>query len=333
MTILIITNSYDLHADLMQEILTEWQQSCFRLNLNEFPKHFHINYQIIDNQPCTTLTHLPSGEILELDKVGAVWARKSADFCFESDDLSPQELAFAQQETKHVLNSLVYGLDCYWMSHPSAVRYAAFKGEQAIRAAKMGFDVPDALVTNCGETVKAFKQKLTGQMITKAMSDASLSVSDVALEDQQVGGMPTTLVSEAHMENIDAVREIPTYFQAYNEKQFELRVTVIGEQAFAAKIDSQSCDSTRVDYRDFSAEIAYEAYTLPTEVEKRCLDFVHSYQLEYGAIDLIVTPDNKYVFLENNPVGQFWFVQQLVPELQMLEAVADKLVTEAKCRR
>jgi hypothetical protein len=56
---------------------------------------------------------------------------------------------------------------------------------------------------------------------------------------------------------------------------------------------------------------------------------VHSYQLNYGAIDLIVTPDNEYVFLENNPAGQFLFVEQLVPALTMSDSLARRLVREA----
>jgi hypothetical protein len=31
--------------------------------------------------------------------------------------------------------------------------------------------------------------------------------------------------------------------------------------------------------------------------------------LEYGAIDLRLTPDGEYVFLEVNPAGQFLFVE------------------------
>ena len=40
----------------------------------------------------------------------------------------------------------------------------------------------------------------------------------------------------------------------------------------------------------------------------------------------LVTPDGDFVFLEVNPVGQFLFVQELIPELDMIGAVADRLV-------
>jgi len=44
---------------------------------------------------------------------------------------------------------------------------------------------------------------------------------------------------------------------------------------------------------------------LPEEVRQRCLAFVHSYGLEYGALDLIVTPEGEYVFLETILLANF----------------------------
>jgi hypothetical protein len=59
---------------------------------------------------------------------------------------------------------------------------------------------------------------------------------------------------------------------------------------------------------------------------------VRSYGLNYGAIDLIVTPRGEHVFLENNPVGQFLFIEELVPELDMTGALAMCLVEGARAR-
>jgi glutathione synthase/RimK-type ligase-like ATP-grasp enzyme len=109
-------------------------------------------------------------------------------------------------------------------------------------------------------------------------------------------------------------------------------VTIVGDTLFAARIHSQDDPRTATDWRDMSAEILFEPAVLPPDVERRCLDFVHSYGLTFGALDLIVTPQGDHVFLENNPVGQFLFVEQLVPELDMTGAVARCLVEAAERR-
>ncbi len=43
-------------------------------------------------------------------------------------------------------------------------------------------------------------------------------------------------------------------------------------------------------------------------------------------MDIIVTPEDEFVFLENNPGGQFLFVEQLVPELKMMDTLANCLI-------
>ena len=47
--------------------------------------------------------------------------------------------------------------------------------------------------------------------------------------------------------------------------------------------------------------------------------------LNYGAIDLIVTPNGEYFFLEINPVGEFFWLE-LCPGLPISEAIANILL-------
>lgn len=331
--ILIITNSSDLHADIIVSNLTQKGSRPFRINLDEFPRDFELVHKTDSHRWAASITHLPSGRRLDLDSVKSVWTRKPDDFSFLSGaQFSAQEIAYAKRETEHVLNGLLYSLDCYWMNHPLAVRSALWKSEQALRASKMGFNIPTSLVTNKPDSVIHFKEKLKNDVVLKTMSTPSLSAEEVPLNDQVITqGLPTTILTNDHFESIESVREIPCYFQEYVDKKFELRVTIIGSHVFAAKIHSQQSEKTRVDFRDYSAEVLYEPFDLPKEIEQKCREFVHSYNLQYGAMDIIVTPENQYVFLENNPAGQFLFVEQLVPELEMMEALANCLIEGTPC--
>ncbi|MDW3190973.1 MAG: hypothetical protein R8G66_01375 [Cytophagales bacterium] len=326
--ILIITNSSDLHADILVSRLEKKGVSPFRINLNEFPRDFELTFETRQDSWMAVITHLPSGRELDTHQIKSIWTRKASDFSFLSEnDYSAQEKAYANQETKHVLNGILYSVDCFWMNHPLAVRSALWKGEQTIRAAKMGFNIPESLITNRPESVPQFQEMVNRDVVLKSQSTPSLAMEEVAVDDQVVTqGLQTTILTDDHYENIESVREIPCYFQAYIEKQFELRVTVIGNHVFAAKINSQDSEQTKVDFRDYSADILYEAFHLPDDIETRCRDYVHSYNLQYGAMDIIVTPEGEYVFLENNPAGQFWFVEQLVPELKMMNALAECLM-------
>lgn len=329
--ILIVTDSSDLHADEVSAILASRGHPSFRINLDAFPRDYQICQQWHPPRLQHEIRHLPSGDCLDLNDVGAVWTRKAAEFSFISEDLGVQELAYAKLEAEHALFGLLYNLNCYWMSHPLALRSAMWKGEQLQRAMQMGFRVPASIVTNAPERVRSFQKQVAKPMIFKSMATAHLGAESVAQEDCVAPGLSTTLITDDMLEDLEAVRELPCHFQEYIPKLYELRVTVIGEHVFAAKIHSQDDARTRIDSRDISAEIPYEACQLPTEIRQRCLDFMASYGLQFSAFDLIVTPGQEYVFLENNPVGQFLYVEQLIPEFKMLETLANTLIEGAAC--
>ncbi|MGH8052062.1 MAG: MvdC/MvdD family ATP grasp protein [Arenimonas sp.] len=330
--ILIITNSVDVHADLISPILISRNSRPFRINLDSFPRDYQICQTFSSDKWCTSVCHLPTGELLDMAEVGAVWLRKPADYAFLSDNLTVQELAYAKLETEQALLGLLYSLDCYWISHPLSLRGAMWKGEQLQRAMRMGFRVPASIVTNSPTHVKAFKGSVKSDLIFKSMSTPGLAADEVDEEYRIVDGIGTTIITNEMMGCLDSVRELACHFQEYIAKQYELRVTVIGERLFAAKIHSQDDARTAIDSRDMSAEILYEATELPQEIRQRCLDFVKSYGLNFSALDLIVTPENEYVFLENNPNGQFLYIEQLIPQFSMLEAMAENLIKGASCR-
>lgn len=329
--ILIVTHSGDLHADLVVERLHARGARTFRLDLDQFPAQYRLDIRQRDGVPAGALHHLPSQAEVSLADIGAVWTRKAGEFRFVSDDaLGPQERAFANAETHHILTGTLLSLDAYWMNHPMASQSAMWKGEQLRRASRMGFRVPQSLATNDGDAVRRFRAECGGDIIFKPLSSPSLGADEVDPADRIVPNLATTLITDAHEDMLDSVREIPGFFQQYVAKRHEIRVTVIDDRVFAARIESQGDDRTRIDYRDFSAEIDYSEELLPTEIERLCRALVHDYGLRFGAIDLIFTPGGEYVFLENNPAGQFLFVEQLVPALRMLDAVADCLIDGAR---
>lgn len=324
--VLIVSNGEDLHADLVVPLVLASDVEVFRLNLDEFPRDYHITQCVSNSNTECSITHMPSGQTINVAKVTSIWIRKPAEYVFLSEDLLPQEFAYAKLEAEHALFGLLYSLDCFWMSHPLALRSANWKGEQLRRASRMGFRIPASIISNSPQAVLAFKESFAGDMIFKSLSTPDLAASDVSAEERIAGGLGTTIVTDEMFGCIDAVSELPCHFQEYIAKQYELRVTIIGEKIFAAKIYSQDDARTTIDSRDMSAEIRFEATTLPQEIAELCLSFVKSYGLNYSALDLIVTPENEYVFLENNPTGQFLYVEELIPEFKLMQTLAETLI-------
>jgi len=122
----------------------------------------------------------------------------------------------------------------------------------------------------------------------------------------------TTKLTEAHLAKLDGVSFAPCIFQELVPKKVELRVTVIGEKVFATEIHSQVHAKSSVDFRAHYdlGRTPYFAHTLPRAVAQKILAVNADLGLVFGAYDLILTPDGRYVFLEVNQQGQFLWLEE-----------------------
>jgi glutathione synthase/RimK-type ligase-like ATP-grasp enzyme len=66
-------------------------------------------------------------------------------------------------------------------------------------------------------------------------------------------------------------------------------------------------------------------HQLPEKVAQQCVDLVARSRLVYATIDLILTPDDRYVFLELNSAGEYGWIESLTG-LPISEAIADYLL-------
>ena len=107
-------------------------------------------------------------------------------------------------------------------------------------------------------------------------------------------------------------------------KRYDVRVTVIGDEALAARIDSQADPEARVDWRRADpGKLVHGVEELSADVASRCVELVASYGLNFGAIDLAAT-DDGYVFFEINPNGQWAWLEQTT-NLPLRARLADLL--------
>jgi glutathione synthase/RimK-type ligase-like ATP-grasp enzyme len=329
--IVIVTQTDDPHTDEVILALERMGHEPVRLNTDEIPIDSRISMNWGDAaEPFEAkIDILTSGRTIAASSIRSVWWRRPAYFGLPSD-LSLQENEFASDEIDHALRSLWASLDCYWISDPERIRQASWKGEQLLRARRLGFEIPRTLITTDPDEAREFFAACDGKMIFKVMTDPFLGAANIVRkhpdQDFEPYETPTTVVTESDLDMLESVRIAPCLFQQYVPKKVELRVTVIGEEIFAAEIHSQENDRTAIDWRHYDVEIPYGVATLPPEVADRCLSLVKSYGLNFSTMDIIVTPDDRYVFVENNANGQFLFIEHKVPELGMTDALAQCLI-------
>jgi glutathione synthase/RimK-type ligase-like ATP-grasp enzyme len=203
------------------------------------------------------------------------------------------------------MQDLFSALDCAWLpAAPHAVRHAEQKTMQLGVAAALGFELPPTLITTSPADMLAFHRAHGGRIVSKQAGKSFFHTVGHSLIRY------TELVTTRDLAHAGALAYCPITFQAYVDKQVELRVTVVGRQVFAAEIHSQTTNHTRHDWRRYDhGQTPHRAHELPRELEARCVALVEQLGLRYGAIDLVLMPDGRYVFLEINPNGQYLWTE------------------------
>lgn len=161
----------------------------------------------------------------------------------------------------------------------------------------------------------AVKSPVSWQQWTSGSSDA-------------VGTYTRRLTQRAARLAAPKIRDTPVYLQPYVEKLYEIRATVIGEEVFACRIDSQASPHTRVDWRHYDFDrVAHEAMSLSSASTAMLVPLTKALGLTYAALDLIVGLYGELIFVELNPSGHYGWIEAIT-DLPISAAIASHLCSK-----
>ena len=263
----------------------------------------------------------------DLREVTAVWHRR-LNFGARLPQALDRQLRHASlTEARAAAQGMLASLRAFRVDAVRHIRHAENKQLQLQVAREVGLDTPRTLTTNDPAAVRAFAAECGGGMVTKMLS------SFAVYEGGRELVVFTNRVGPEDLADLSGLRLCPATFQEAVPKALELRATVVGDRVLAASIDSQSSERAANDWRRDGLRMIqdWKPYELPREVEERLLRLMDRFVLNYGAVDLIVTPDGRHVFLEVNPVGEFFWLERH-PGLPVSDAIADVLLGRARRR-
>ena len=169
-----------------------------------------------------------------------------------------------------------------------------------------GLKVPGFFIISTKKELKDL-MKAEGNLVTKAIGNGVYRFTDQfgyysyteRINNKFVNQLPQTF--------------LPSMVQKQLDKLYELRIFYLEEKFYAMAIFSQESAATEVDNRkNFAAECMPRRvpYLLPQNIKSQLKKLMKKLHLNTGSIDMVVTPDKEYIFLEVNPVGQFGMVSQ-----------------------
>lgn len=327
--ILILTEARDDTADLVAGKLQRRGAPFLRFDNAWFPKDSRVSFHYQSRGRVSRCLEW-GGDTFDLDAVSVAWDRRPQRPTPHDEVSRELTRRFIQRESEHFLDDLWHTLDCPWLpAHRSVIVRGQHKLSQMRLADALGFELPPTLVSNDPAQVRDFYLRHRGRIVSKVFYKPSL-LPEGAPDEPFAWRRLTEVVSHRALAALSSVRLCPSIFQAYVPKRIELRVTVVGEQVFAAEIDSQANPRTRHDWRrNDLAHTPYRRHELPESEQRRCVALTQRMGLSFGAIDLILTPDGRYVFLEINPTGQWRWVEAKTG-LPISDAVCDYLFAHAR---
>jgi ATP-grasp ribosomal peptide maturase len=314
-TVLVLTAYEDLTADAVIEELNRRGATVARMDTGDFPIRSRLAATI---SASGVEGRLKTAEIeVDLSSVGSVYYRRPTRFRFP-EGLSDADTLLAATEARLGFGGVLAALDVLWINHPVRVAIAEYKPVQLQIATRCGMRIPRTLVTNDKKTAIQFAEAVGGPVVCKMLSSLVLSEH----------GLPhLTYTTPIDVGTIDssALATTAHLIQEWVPKEYEARVTVVGERAFAVAIHASS-GRGRIDWRSDYESLKYCIIDPPREVVAATIRFLRRLGLVFGAFDFVVTSDDEWVMLECNPAGQ-WLWLQHETGVEIAAGIADLLIS------
>ena len=230
-----------------------------------------------------------------------------------------KEQAFVSREWLAALRAFAtFEKTAIWINNPVYTAHCNLKIPNLRKAKAYGFEIPDTIVTNSMDELTKFASKHGGKIIYKTLTyyyeDPDIAIFTARIPDGQLVALK---------ENLSLA---PCLFQNEVAKLYELRITVVGEEIFPVRINSQTSEEASVDWRrDQMDKSLYENYKMDTDFSRKLLGLHKDLGLTYGAYDFIVDKNGNRIFLEVNPGGQWLWLEQILG-LQISRSIAQFLV-------
>lgn len=295
--ILILTNSEDVTADYLLSVLQNHDVPFLRFDTDTILHRLTFMYQ----------GHLPritvDGVAYRPEEFSNVWYRRPERLKHPLLGASSED-RFLLDEWSEALEGFFAHIDKRkWMNHPTYNVPASHKLEQLSRAKELGFRVPESLVTQAPDQLRAFYERHAGHVIVKPMATGYVERTD----SERDSLIYTNRVPPEHLASLDDLPSCPTLFQEEIDKVVDVRITLVDKNIHAVELlgqeenGSQRCDIRRNNMED----VSYRPVRLPAAIEQRIRKLVAHYALRFAAIDMAITPDGDWVFFEVNPNGQW----------------------------
>ena len=326
--ILLVTSKDDLTTDYLILRLLTRETPFFRVNTEDLLAQYQIRLDV--SQQCSSCTILDAVRNVSIrsNEVSGAYFRKPRPPIGYSQDADAFSEQFNEQELHEFLRSTWRIVPKErWLNSPEVLWSASNKIKQLDVAAKIGFSIPPTLVSTNPRDVLQFIKEHRNDVIGKAVKNGFVT------GESESTAIFTSVLDENDIQQICNSRTIvPMIVQPRLPKEIDLRITIVGDDVFSVAIDSQQHAQTRTDWRTWEVtndvDLRHYVFDLPQTVERYCLELNRRLGLRFSCVDMVLSCDGEFIFLEVNPNGQWAWIEQ-----KLHIPIRDHIINElTRCR-
>lgn len=318
--ILLITTEISSHANALEYELRGLNANYSRINTDSINKKNWPSLKF--NNKCKWVEFLDSNNTLRnLYDFKAIWHEEIYPNPELFKDIPYGQWSFL--ETKKAMEWLLLSSETPTINSLESIISGSNKINQLRRASELGMKIPDTLISSNYISMKNF-------VVDKAVYKPISRPTPESIGDNKI--ILTSIVDDSDLSEESTSAKL-SLLQRYVKKRLEIRTYVIADNVMSVEIHNQKSKISNIDWRNYDiANTPHYIHSLPNEIADACKKLTHSFNLKFSAIDMILTPENEYYFLELNPQGLWLWLEKLT-EIQITKTLAQELVKLSKdCR-
>lgn len=304
MAILIISESFESTTDEVLEWLLLEKTQVIRIN-----KEDEIEIKQIDLSNNEIIIE-KKGQVIDLREISTFWYRRGylnnlylKENYSENKQLENHIKSFMNKEWVISQNYIIKQLEKkkhignFFLSSVNKLNYL-------VLAKKCGLEIPFTIISDDIMELHEYLSEM--KLITKTISE-----TDVFHDEYMHLQLYTSEIAKELLDKKES-NIFPSLIQEKIDKWIELRIFFIKDRFYSMAIFSQHNSKTEIDYRHYEFENMNRMvpYRLPMTIEKKLIKFIKKSGLNTGSIDMIISQNRKYVFLEVNPVGNIEMISK-----------------------
>lgn len=307
--ILVISKENDQSTDLVVNWLKYFKQKVVRLNAGDALKIHSIRFE----PKISIKFSVKDGVILDSNEIKGYWYRRGEKSSFlEPYNISLKNINLKKHIISYIREGQLVNVDfLFYVLRKSTLSVGNIDNSENNKlihlaiAKSLGIKIPSTYVlSDLNEVSRACSQQ---DIVSKSTSNGFFYNEVNHLKTKiETYGLYVNKVKKASL-RLAPEKFYPSLFQQNIIKKLDVRTFYLKGNFYSMAIFSQSNMRTKIDFRRYDESTPNYSipFKLPKVLCKKLKTFMVEANLDSGSIDLIYGADNKFYFLEVNPIGQF----------------------------